>query len=169
MLECRRKGLRYVLSPPHDPERLKIYLDRLAELPIPADDNQLAFYVDDEPEMRAVPAGRTEDVQRLVKGRFPRASTGMAIVRPSYCREYLRASDFFMIDNYPFPDMPMSWLGDSMDRAADEAGRDRLLSVIQAFSVEPVRNRGSPEANPSRMRTRRRREGMADGSGCAGS
>ena len=132
--ECRKKGLRYVLATPGDPERLKVYLDRLAELPVTADDTQLAFYVDDEPEMRAVPAGRAEDVQRLVKGRFPRASTGMATVRPSYCREYLRASDFFMLDQYPFPDMPMSWLGDSMDRAAEEAGRDRLLSVIQAFS-----------------------------------
>jgi len=131
---CRKKGLRYVLSPPNDPERLKVYLDRLSQMGVGADDSHLAFYVDDEPEMRAVPAGRAEDVQRLVKGRFPRASTGMATVRPSYCREYLRASDFFMIDNYPFPDMPMSWLGDSLDRAAEEAGRDRLLSVIQAFS-----------------------------------
>ncbi|MHB9097047.1 MAG: glycoside hydrolase family 10 protein [Syntrophales bacterium] len=130
----RKKGLRYVLSTPGDPERLKVYLDRLTELPVTAEDSQLAFYVDDEPEMRAVPAGKAEDVQRLVKGRFPGASTGMAIVRPSYCREYLRASDFFMLDQYPFPNMPMSWLADSMDRAAQEAGRDRLLSVIQAFS-----------------------------------
>ncbi|MHB8909250.1 MAG: glycoside hydrolase family 10 protein [Syntrophales bacterium] len=130
----RKKGLRYVLATPGDPERLKVYLDRLAELPVTADDNQLAFYVDDEPEMRAVPVGKAEDVQRLIKGRFPGASTGMATVRPTYCREYLRASDFFMLDQYPFPNMPMSWLADSMDRAAREAGRDRLLSVIQAFS-----------------------------------
>jgi hypothetical protein len=130
---CRERGLRYVLSSPHDPERLKVYLDRLAEMGVNAADSHLAFYVDDEPEMRAVPEGRAEDIQRLVKGRFPRASTGMAIVRPSYCREYLRASDFFMIDNYPFPNMPMSWLGESMDRASREAGKDRLLSVIQAF------------------------------------
>jgi hypothetical protein len=130
----RRKGLRYVLATPGDPERLRVYLDRLAELPVTAEDSQLAFYVDDEPEMRAIPPGRAEDVQRLVKGRFPGASTGMATVRPSYCRDYLRASDFFMLDQYPFPNMPMSWLADSMDRAAREAGRDRLLSVIQAFS-----------------------------------
>jgi hypothetical protein len=134
VMESRAKGLRYVLSTPGEPERLKVYLDSLAELPVTADDSQIAFYVDDEPEMRAVPAGRAEDVQRLIKGRFPQASTGMAVVRPSYCREYLRASDFFMLDQYPFPNMPMSWLADSMDQAAAEAGRDRLLSVIQAFS-----------------------------------
>ncbi|MHB8772560.1 MAG: glycoside hydrolase family 10 protein [Syntrophales bacterium] len=132
--ESRATGLRYVLATPGDPERLKVYLDGLADVPIGADDTQLGFYVDDEPEMRAVPTGRAEDVQRLVKERFPRASTGMAIVRPSYTREYLRASDFFMLDQYPFPDMPMSWLADSLDRAAREAGRERLMSVVQAFS-----------------------------------
>jgi hypothetical protein len=132
--ECRRLGIRYVVSPPHDPGRLAVYLERLSGILNNDYDTGLAFYVEDEPEMRAIPPGRTADVQRLIKARFPQASTGMATVRPSYSREYQQGSDFFMIDNYPFPNMPMSWLGDSMDRAAQEVGRDRLVSVIQAFS-----------------------------------
>ena len=131
---AREQGLRYVLSSPHDPERLKVYLDRLAAVPGLAAGEGPAFYVDDEPEMRAVPTGRSADMQRLIKGRFPRAATGMATVRPAYVREYLPGSDFFMIDNYPFPNLPMSWLGDAMDRAARDVSRDRLLSVIQAFA-----------------------------------
>ncbi len=105
---------------PQEPEKLKVYLDRLARVPGIAGNGLLAFYLDDEPEMRAVPTGRSEDLQRLVKGRFPGAATAMATVRPSYCREYLRGADFFMLDQYPFPNMPMSWLGDAMDRAARE-------------------------------------------------
>jgi len=131
---CQGQGLHYLLMTPQEPEKLKVYLDRLAQVPGIADSGLLAFYLDDEPEMRAVPTGRSEDLQRLVKGRFPGAATAMATVRPSYCREYLKGADFFMLDQYPFPNMPMSWLGDAMDRAAREAGRDRLLSVIQAFS-----------------------------------
>ena len=128
--ECRRLGLRPVLSVPHQPERLKIYLDDLKEA---AGSGDLAFYVDDEPELRSVPAGAADDNQRLIKDRFPLASTCMAVVRPLRSRDYLGASDFFMMDQYPFPILPMTWLSDSMDEAAAITGRDRLLSVIQAF------------------------------------
>ncbi|MFA6412012.1 MAG: hypothetical protein WCW53_04890 [Syntrophales bacterium] len=160
--ECRRLGLRYVLSVPHDPERLKVYLDNLRESSasstavqtkahphpnpplegegisvetsfIEGDGAEVGFYVDDEPELRSAPINKAEDVQALIKGRFPRASTCMAVVRPPRCRDYLGASDYFMMDQYPFPGLPMTWLSDSMDEAAAVTGRNRLLSVIQAF------------------------------------
>jgi len=38
-----------------------------------------------------------------------------------------------MMDQYPVIGMPMSWLADSLDRAARDVGRERLLAVIQAF------------------------------------
>jgi hypothetical protein len=38
-----------------------------------------------------------------------------------------------MLDQYPVPNMPMSWLSDSMDEAALHVGRAWLQSVIQAF------------------------------------
>jgi hypothetical protein len=136
--ECGRLGLRYVLSVPHDPGRLKVYLDDLRRRAPSAGlgqgwEGDLAFYVNDEPELRSVPVNLAEDLQTLVKGAFPGAATCMAVVRPARCRDYLRASDFFMMDQYPFPILPMTWLADSLDKAASIAGQERLLSVIQAF------------------------------------
>lgn len=128
--ECRRLGLRPVLSVPHEPERLKIYLDKLQGVDGTSD---MAFYVNDEPELRSVPTGEADDIQRLIKDRYPYAATCMAVVRPPRTRDYLGASDFFMMDQYPFPVLPMTWLSDSMDEAAAITGKDRLLSVIQAF------------------------------------
>ncbi len=139
ILECRRLNLRQVLSVPRDPDRLKVYLDALADslgLPEPPAYTRLqdlAFYVNDEPELTSFPTNSAEDVQMLIKGRFPKSSTCMAVVRPRHCRPYLGASDFFMMDQYPYPYMPMTWLSDSMDEAARDTGADRLLSVIQAF------------------------------------
>jgi hypothetical protein len=57
----------------------------------------------------------------------------MAIIRPWVCAEYAQSTDFFMLDQYPVPFMPMTWLSDSMDEAAEQVGRKRLGSVIQAF------------------------------------
>ena len=158
---CRLLGLRYVLSVPHDPDRLKVYLDRLkpaatdnvkrglksaaasaatsvaasagTSVAVTGDWRDIAFYVNDEPELRSFPISQADDVQRLIKDRFPEASTCMAVVRPQALRDYLDAADFFMMDQYPVPNMPMTWLSDSMDEAAGIVGRDRLVSIIQAF------------------------------------
>ena len=123
-------GLKTVLSVPRDPDRLQIYLEEIASYVRPAD---TAFYVNDEPGIRSFPINRAEDIDRLIKGKFPESKTAMAVVRPQVVKDYLQASDFFMMDQYPVPYMPMTWLSDSMDRAAQDAGRNRLASVIQAF------------------------------------
>ncbi|MDX9822407.1 MAG: hypothetical protein RBT20_10780, partial [Syntrophales bacterium] len=128
---CRELALRFVLSVPQEPERLRIYLDGLADLKLT--EHEAAFYVEDEPELRSVPIGRTHDVRRMIRDRFPGIATCMAVVRPQTCRDYLDAADFFMMDQYPVPFRPMTLLSDSMDRAAQDTGRERLLSIIQAF------------------------------------
>jgi hypothetical protein len=128
---CRELALRFVLSVPQEPERLRIYLDGLADLKLT--EHEAAFYVEDEPELRSVPIGRTHDVRRMIRDRFPGIATCMAVVRPQACRDYLDAADFFMMDQYPVPFRPMTLLSDSMDRAAQDTGRKRLLSIIQAF------------------------------------
>jgi len=128
---CRELALRFVLSVPSEPERLRVYLDGLADLKL--GEHEAAFYVEDEPELRSVPVGRTMDIRRMLRDRFPKIAACMAIVRPQACRDYLDAADFFMMDQYPVPFRPMTLLSDSMDRAAQDAGRERLLSVVQAF------------------------------------
>ena len=91
------------------------------------------FYVNDEPEIVSFPINKANDIQRLIKDRFPEAATYMAVVRPQKVRDYASASDYFMMDQYPVPSMPMVWLSDSMDEAAAIVGRERIVSVIQAF------------------------------------
>ena len=68
----------------------------------------------------------------------------MAVVRPQICRDFEWAADFFMLDQYPVPYMPMTWLSESLDRAADEVGPDRLASIIQAFGGEKHADVGWP-------------------------
>jgi hypothetical protein len=57
----------------------------------------------------------------------------MAVLRSQVAGKFAAAADFFMLDQYPVPHMPMTWLSDSMERAAEDVGRQRLASVIQAF------------------------------------
>lgn len=79
--KCHEVGLRYVLSVPRDPDRLKVYLE---------------------------------------------------------------AADFFMMDQYPVPNMPMTWLSDLIDRASAIAGNERITTVIQAFGGEAYETSGWP-------------------------
>ena len=127
---CHETGLRYVVAVPRDPDRLVPFLDEIKSYVEP---RNLAFYVNDEPGIHAFPKGRAEDIQRLIKRRFPDAATCMAVVRPQVCADYDHAADVFMMDQYPVPFQPMTWLSDSMDRAARDVGRGRLAAVIQAF------------------------------------
>ena len=143
VLKCHQLGLKYVLAVPRDPERLPVFLNNIAEYVIP---NDVAFYINDEPGIHSFPINRANDINRLIKERFPQASTCMAVVRAQVCRDYLKASDFFMLDQYPVPYMPMTWLSDSMDQAGNDAGRDRLASIIQAFGGKKWADWGWPRS-----------------------
>ena len=101
-----------MLSVPHDPDRLPVFLNEISGYVRPHD---LAFYVNDEPGIWSFPVNRADDINRLIKGRFPTSATCMAVVRPQVCRDFQWAADFFMLDQYPVPYMPMTWLSDSMD------------------------------------------------------
>ncbi len=127
---CLSLNMRCTLAVPHETENLIHTLDRLKPL---LQKGRFSFYVNDEPEIHSFPEGEAEDIQRIIKEYFPQAATHMAIVRPQAIPFYRKAADFFMLDQYPVPHMPMAWLSESMDEAARHVGRDRLQSVIQAF------------------------------------
>ncbi len=143
VLMCHHVGLRYVLRPPWDPERLPVFLNDIASYVRPYD---LAFYVNDEPGIHSFPVNTATDINRLIKERFPESATAMAVVRPQVCRDYVDAADFFMMDQYPVPYMPMTWLSDSMDQCAKgmTQGTKRIASVIQAFGGRRWANVGWP-------------------------
>jgi hypothetical protein len=139
--KCHEVGLRYVLSVPHEPDLLPVYLDEIGKYVRPYD---LAFYVNDEPGIHSFPTGKALDVNRLIKGWFPDCATCMAIVRPQVCGEYKDGADFFMLDQYPVPFMPMTWLSDCMNECGEHVGRNRLASVIQAFGGKSRRDHPRP-------------------------
>ncbi|MBF0120402.1 MAG: hypothetical protein HQK79_16320 [Desulfobacterales bacterium] len=141
VLKCNEIGLKYVLSVPHEVEQLSLFLDEIKPYIIL---ENLAFYVNDEPEIWSFPINIANDINRLIKDKFPKISTCMATVRPKGARIYKNASDFFMLDQYPVPFMPMTWLSDSMDHVAKELGQKRLISIIQAFGGENHKNSGWP-------------------------
>ena len=157
---CHEVGLRYVVGVPHDPDKLPVFLNEISEYVRPYD---LAFYVNDEPGIWSFPVNRANDINRLIKERFPGCATCMAVVRPQVCGDYAEAADFFMLDQYPVPFMPMGWLSDCMGECAgslstdydpqitqiaqiimDKKSEGRLAAVVQAFGGEKWKDVGWP-------------------------
>jgi len=145
--KCHQIGLRYVLSVPRDPDRLPVYLDEISRYVRPYD---TAFYVNDEPGIWSFPVNRAEDIHRLIKDRFPGCATCMAVVRPHVCGDYAQAADFFMLDQYPVPFMPMTWLSDCMGECgrgiAQGAGRMETQSSKLEGQREAQRAKGMAQS-----------------------
>lgn len=139
--KCRQLGLKTVISIPRDPDQMTVLLDELGEYIRPS---ETAFYVNDEPGIHSFPMNTASDIQRLIKEKLNGVATCAAIVRPLAVRDYEKSMDFFMLDQYPVPFMPMTWLSDSMDKAGAIAGKDRLASVIQAFGGQRWEKIGWP-------------------------
>ena len=138
---CIHNDMHCLLSVPHDPEKLLMAVNTLADRVLKG---RFSFYVNDEPEIRSFPRWKARDIQRILHDRFPGIPTSMAIVRPQSIPDYAGSADFFMLDQYPVPFMPMTWLSESMDQAAASVGRNRLQSVIQAFGGSEWGSSGWP-------------------------
>lgn len=93
----------------------------------------LGFYIEDEPEGRSVPPERLRFLKKSLKEDHPGVLTAVAMLRPQMVAAYRQAADVFMIDPYPVPNMPMTWLSDSLEEAARYVPKERLWAVIQAF------------------------------------
>ena len=127
---CRQTGMHCTVAVPRSPEKLMVALKGVETS---LRDGRFSFYVNDEPGIHSFPIWKADDIQQILKEKFPDKPTGMAIVRPQVIQNYRNSSDYFMLDQYPVPNMPMSWPADSMDEAALHVDRSRLQSVVQAF------------------------------------
>lgn len=127
---CLSENMHCTLAVPRDEHKLQELLEKIAPL---IKQGRFHFYVNDEPGIHSFPKEKAEAIQRILKKLFPNIPTSMAIVRSWVVPEYMSAADYFLLDQYPVPNMPMIWLSDSMDDAARYVGRERLQSVIQAF------------------------------------
>jgi len=93
----------------------------------------LGFYIEDEPEGRSIPPEKIQALKESLKHDHPGVLTAVAMLRPQMVEAYRDTADVFMLDPYPVPDMPMTWLSDSLEEAARHVPKERLWAVIQAF------------------------------------
>ena len=78
----------------------------------------------------------------------------MTLVRPRFVRQYRCAADIFLMDQYPLPSQPLTWLSDSLDQARSLAGEDRVWAVVQAFGGAGSADGGWPRMPHPRGDTR---------------
>lgn len=104
----------------------------------------LGFYIEDEPEGRSVSPESMQALKESLKNDHPDVLTAVAMLRPQMVAAYRQAADVFMIDPYPVPHMPMTWLSDSLEEAARHVPKEHLWAVIQAFGGEKWARHGWP-------------------------
>jgi len=93
----------------------------------------LGFYIEDEPEGRSVLPGKMQALKESLKRDHTGVLTAVAMLRPQMVEAYRDSADIFMLDPYPVPHMPMTWMADTLEEAARHVSRERLWAVIQAF------------------------------------
>ncbi len=141
MKACMKQDMHCLLSVPRDAEKLLMALNEVEQ---DLGKARYSFYVNDEPEIHGFPRWRTRDIATVLEDRYPGVATAMAVVRPQNIPDYADGAQYFMLDQYPVPHMPMTWLSDSLDQAAGFVGRNRLQSVIQAFGGREWSHSGWP-------------------------
>ncbi len=130
---CRRLGLACLLSPPWDPQGTGPFLEALQRQGALTQEDRVWFYLNDEPELRSVPPGDIARVRAMMLGAYPGRRSATAMVRPHMIPIYEDSVEIFMMDQYPVPHMPLTWLSDSIDEAISRLGPERVWGVIQAF------------------------------------
>jgi len=93
------------------------------------------WYIEDEPEGRGVSPSQLWKLSRFIHDHDPYHPTSLVNIRSGKVADYGPAVDIAMVDPYPIPHMPMTWLSDSIDEArrSVEDGK-HVWAVIQAFS-----------------------------------
>ncbi|MHB9074086.1 MAG: hypothetical protein ACYC6G_11225 [Desulfobaccales bacterium] len=140
-----RQGLKYLASIRRYQKDLSKQLGGQPDL--------LGFYIEDEPEGRSLPPHTLGDLNDALKKDSPGVLTAVAMLRPQMVKDYRDAADIFMIDPYPVPHMPMTWLSDCLEEAACSVPRKRLWAVIQAFGGGKWAKDGWPR-RPQKVETR---------------
>lgn len=97
-------------------------------------DSILAWYLEDEPEGRGVPPSYIWKLRNYVLKMDPYHPTALVLVRSKKAWDYGAAVDILMIDTYPIPMMPLTWLSESIDEAREAVFNEKpVWAVIQAF------------------------------------
>jgi hypothetical protein len=101
----------------------------------------LCWYLEDEPEGRGIPPSYIWRLNKYIHKMDPTHPTSLVLVRSKKAYDYGDGVDILMVDPYPIPLMPITWLSDSIDEARKATFNEKpIWAVIQAFdwSVYPV-------------------------------
>lgn len=93
------------------------------------------WYIEDEPEGRGISPSLLWQWRNYILSHDPGHPTAVANLRSRKVGDYAPAVDIVMIDPYPIPHMPVTWLSDSIDEARRAVSdRKPVWAVIQAFN-----------------------------------
>jgi hypothetical protein len=108
------------------------------------------WYIADEPEGRSLSPHHLWKLSERIHATDPFHPTALVNVRSNKVADYAPAADIVMVDPYPIPHRPLTWLSDSIDEAR-LAARDNkhVWAVIQAFNWAE----GNHEHNEGRFPT----------------
>ncbi|MDY6856657.1 MAG: DUF4962 domain-containing protein [Thermodesulfobacteriota bacterium] len=101
----------------------------------------LSWYLEDEPEGRGIPPSYIWRLNNYIHKMDPTHPTSLVLVRSKKAYDYGDGVDILMVDPYPIPSMPITWLSDSIDEARKAVFNEKpIWAVIQAFdwSAYPV-------------------------------
>jgi hypothetical protein len=108
------------------------------------------WYIADEPEGRSLSPHGLWRLSERIHASDPFHPTVLVNVRSNKVADYAPAADVVMVDPYPIPHRPLTWLSDSIDEARQSARDDKhVWSVIQAFNWAE----GNDEHNVGRFPT----------------
>jgi hypothetical protein len=102
----------------------------------------LCMYIADEPELSGTPPAFLYSYRKYIQQEFSSLPTAAAMVRTRFLPYYTFCSDWLLVDPYPVPNRPLTWLSDSLDQAKKQVGANRVMAVIQAFGGEANASRG---------------------------
>jgi hypothetical protein len=165
--EIKRAGFNAVQTYKQDTKYLRGYIERIKDLglkvmiPYPAGEDKetlhaflddvkasqaiLAWYLADEPEGRATPPGYIWRWRQFLRSYTPFPGA-LVLVRAKRAWDYAPATDILMVDPYPIPQMPITWLSDSLEEAKQWAGGRPVWAVIQAFDWSAVPLKDDPRS-----------------------
>lgn len=95
----------------------------------------LGWYLVDEPEGIGVSSVETvRNYYQLVKETDPGHPCALVIMTPEAAANYGHSADIVWIDPYPIPDLPVTYVSESMDGAHQNVAKDKSVwTVPQAF------------------------------------
>ncbi len=93
----------------------------------------LGWYLRDEPEIWLFPPAHLWELKRYIKSLDPTHPSLITLVRAKKAEDYGECADIIMVDPYPIPRRPVTWLSDSIDKVKRLFPYKPVWAVIQAF------------------------------------